>query len=67
MNYKYRNFYSPIFKESVVILHQYEDTDGRPLLRGHVAGTPVDDYVIFRPSELLYQRGGKTVTELRSG
>lgn len=61
MSHLYKTYHSDVFDESVFITHEYSDVDGNPLLYGHVAGTPIDEYIIFRPSELRYQPVGKIV------
>ncbi len=59
----HKTYFTATYGEMVYIAHEYQDADGRPLLRGHVAGTPAKENIIFRPHELRYQPHGQTVQE----
>jgi hypothetical protein len=62
-NHVHKIYFSLIFDSEVMIVHQYKDVDGNPLLRGHITGTPAKDYIIFRPLELRYHRYGDYVRD----
>jgi len=48
----YKTAYSPMHEKYVGILNVFLDTDGKPIIKGHLAGEAKDDYILFRENEL---------------